>query len=267
MVLLRRKQAKGRFDLVKVWGSSPCLYKGSYPAKESRVVSILPEKTKTPPPLPDCSILPKILRVETWEGGFAFSAEKATAVAARHRRPVKSRLSNPPSKEKYRRTLRCNGIFGGGRWIRTTEVSDNRFTVCPLWPLGNSPIFNSCCVEVGAGRRTRTPDLLITNQLLYQLSYTSIAATEIILTETLGFVKSQFVFFRRNFCILKHCPIGWERRPLRSVLFAEKSCLPGRKYGAATERRFAVIASCPLRKDSLRRFASHSERRKWNDLT
>ena len=28
---------------------------------------------------------------------------------------------------------------GGGRWIRTTEVSDNRFTVCPLWPLGNSP--------------------------------------------------------------------------------------------------------------------------------
>ena len=30
--------------------------------------------------------------------------------------------------------------FGGGRWIRTTEVSDNRFTVCPLWPLGNSPV-------------------------------------------------------------------------------------------------------------------------------
>ena len=29
---------------------------------------------------------------------------------------------------------------GGGWWIRTTEVSDNRFTVCPLWPLGKSPI-------------------------------------------------------------------------------------------------------------------------------
>ena len=27
----------------------------------------------------------------------------------------------------------------------------------------------------GAGGRTRTPDLLITNQLLYQLSYTSIS--------------------------------------------------------------------------------------------
>ena len=29
---------------------------------------------------------------------------------------------------------------GGGGWIRTTEVTDNRFTVCPLWPLGNSSI-------------------------------------------------------------------------------------------------------------------------------
>ena len=27
---------------------------------------------------------------------------------------------------------------GGGRWIRTIEVGDSRFTVCPLWPLGNS---------------------------------------------------------------------------------------------------------------------------------
>ncbi len=26
---------------------------------------------------------------------------------------------------------------GGGRRIRTFEVVDNRFTVCPLWPLGN----------------------------------------------------------------------------------------------------------------------------------
>ena len=30
---------------------------------------------------------------------------------------------------------------GGRGWIRTTEVSDNRFTVCPLWPLGNSPTY------------------------------------------------------------------------------------------------------------------------------
>ena len=31
---------------------------------------------------------------------------------------------------------------GGRRWIRTTEAGSNRFTVCPLWPLGNPPIFD-----------------------------------------------------------------------------------------------------------------------------
>ena len=76
-----------------------------------------------------------------------------------------------PRKEKYRPPKRVIGIFGGGRWIRTIEGIASRFTVCPLWPLGNSPICNLS--EGGAGRRTRTPDLLITNQLLYQLSYTS----------------------------------------------------------------------------------------------
>ena len=33
-------------------------------------------------------------------------------------------------------------IFGGRGWIRTIEARSNRFTVCPLWPLGNSPIFS-----------------------------------------------------------------------------------------------------------------------------
>ena len=28
---------------------------------------------------------------------------------------------------------------GGQGWIRTTEVTDGRFTVCSLWPLGNLP--------------------------------------------------------------------------------------------------------------------------------
>ena len=31
-------------------------------------------------------------------------------------------------------------VFGGRRWIRTIEARRNRFTVCPLWPLGNPPI-------------------------------------------------------------------------------------------------------------------------------
>ena len=32
--------------------------------------------------------------------------------------------------------------FGGRWWIRTTEVIDDRFTVCSLWPLGKPSIFN-----------------------------------------------------------------------------------------------------------------------------
>ena len=55
--------------------------------------------------------------------------------------------------------MRMSLLFGGGRWIRTTEGIASRFTVCPIWPLWNSPIFN----YAGAGGRSRTPDLLITN--------------------------------------------------------------------------------------------------------
>ena len=82
------------------------------------------------------------------------------------------------SQNKTANTIRCQLFCGGGGRIRTIEAKRSRFTVCPLWPLGNSPIFSYCLLEPciltlnGAGRRTRTPDLLITNQLLYQLSYT-----------------------------------------------------------------------------------------------
>ena len=46
--------------------------------------------------------------------------------------------------------------------------------------------------EIGAGGRIRTPDLLITNQLLYQLSYTSVK-------------RYQFYYFvSLTTCILYH---------------------------------------------------------------
>ena len=34
-------------------------------------------------------------------------------------------------------------LLGGRSWIRTMEVIDNRFTVCPIWPLWKSPMCNS----------------------------------------------------------------------------------------------------------------------------
>ena len=45
------------------------------------------------------------------------------------------------NQKNSERILRSE-FFGGGGWIRTIEARRNRFTVCPLWPLGNSSIFN-----------------------------------------------------------------------------------------------------------------------------
>ena len=52
------------------------------------------------------------------------------------------------------------------------EPSKHEATDLQSAPFGHSGIL-PYSIENGAGRRTRTPDLLITNQLLYQLSYTS----------------------------------------------------------------------------------------------
>ena len=52
-------------------------------------------------------------------------------------------------KQKLRYPLDTR-VLGGRGWIRTTEAESSRFTVCPHWPLGNTPIF-SCYASV---RRT-----------------------------------------------------------------------------------------------------------------
>ena len=49
---------------------------------------------------------------------------------------------------------------------------------------------------IGAGGRIRTPDLLITNQLLYQLSYTSISISAAYSNRTFG--VCQHIFYARN---------------------------------------------------------------------
>ena len=60
-----------------------------------------------------------------------------------------STLASPFSrqiKQKLRYPL-DTGVLGGRGWIRTTEAESSRFTVCPHWPLGNTPIF-ICCASV-----------------------------------------------------------------------------------------------------------------------
>ena len=52
----------------------------------------------------------------------------------------------------------------------------------------------------GAGNVTRTHDLLITNQLLYRLSYASTFACPIILADAGAFVNRDFAFCRAGVC-------------------------------------------------------------------
>ena len=44
------------------------------------------------------------------------------------------------AQNKTADTERYQLFCGGGGRIRTIEAIRSRFTVCPLWPLGNSPI-------------------------------------------------------------------------------------------------------------------------------
>ena len=52
-----------------------------------------------------------------------------------------------PIPNQTTQSVRTGFWFGGGGRIRTIEAIRSRFTVCPLWPLGNSPIFTFCLLE------------------------------------------------------------------------------------------------------------------------
>ena len=83
--------------------------------------------------------------------------------------------SNPPSKYPYqtKNTSRKAGVLV---WWGMVDSNHRRHSqqIYSLSPLATReiPHMKLLCRLLGAGRRTRTPDLLITNQLLYQLSYT-----------------------------------------------------------------------------------------------
>lgn len=84
-------------------------------------------------------------RADPSGGGFASVATEATPVETCHRHVSKSRLSNPPPAFRQSKKDIPFGMsfrFGGRWWIRTTEVIDDRFTVCSLWPLGKPSIFS-----------------------------------------------------------------------------------------------------------------------------
>ena len=60
----------------------------------------------------------------------------------------KSGLRSGFAQKKSTRKLTFLGaISWWARWIRTTEAESSRFTVCPHWPLGNTPIFTFCVLR------------------------------------------------------------------------------------------------------------------------
>ena len=101
------------------------------------------DKTETPVPGSDTGVLggrvwiarAALLKTAHW-AVFALSSATApqlfeSTLAAPFSRQVKQKLRYPLD----------TGVFGGRGWIRTTEAESSRFTVCPHWPLGNTPIF------------------------------------------------------------------------------------------------------------------------------
>ena len=115
------------------------------------------------------------------------SAWKADALAIElfpHATVVPRQILSPTAKAVFvNATILLHGreivvVEGGG--FEPPKSYDDRFTVCSLWPLGNPSTFACkvrntvlCSAFCGAGDGTRTRNLLITNQLLCQLSYAS----------------------------------------------------------------------------------------------
>jgi hypothetical protein len=96
-----------------------------------------------------------------------------------------------------RSTYSASGGFGGRSAYAEASVDgvgkdgfeppnseEDRFTVCCRWPLGYLPD--------RAREGTRTPDQLITNQLLYQLSYSGVARLSEI------FRQAHYLFCAKN---------------------------------------------------------------------
>ena len=98
-------------------------------------------------------------------------------------------LSNPPSPTSQKKTTPFGIVFihmvGEGGF----EPPKSLTTDLQSAPFGHS----GTLPHYGAGGRTRTPDLLITNQLLYQLSYTSTFSCSVIISYRATFVNSFFI--------------------------------------------------------------------------
>ena len=89
-----------------------------------------------PDELPDCSI-PR--EYEHLDGSKRSAAGVLRAIHTGHLMRASCFLAKLEFSEPAMST--GNGASNGWRWIRTTEAICSRFTVCPLWPLGNPSLY------------------------------------------------------------------------------------------------------------------------------
>ena len=113
----------------------------------------------------------KPLALTCWRRGDSLFHGKATETRAGFQ-----------SQSEKRKTATQRSPFFWWRRVDSNHRSETQqiYSLPPLATRELSPMSSLCKRYVkllvqasGAGERTRTPDLLITNQLLYQLSYTS----------------------------------------------------------------------------------------------
>ena len=84
--------------------------------------------------------------------------------------------------------------FAGTFWWGKVD-SNHRSRRQQIYSLPHLTALEFPHMKFGAGGRIRTPDLLITNQLLYQLSYTSSSNSRIYLTRWQGVCQQEFSAF------------------------------------------------------------------------
>ena len=78
-----------------------------------------------------------------WNKSFYHTPQGVFRIAKQYFTP--GHFTNPQDLFRWKKHPIGMLFSGGGRWIRTTEARRNRFTVCPLWPLGNPSIYNLVC--------------------------------------------------------------------------------------------------------------------------
>ena len=135
-------------------------------------------------------------------------------------------------RSRARRPLGSSGsaLVGDGGFEPPKALPADLQSV-PFGHSGNPPYAIGLNLKAdGAGRRTRTPDLLITNQLLYQLSYTSDSNEHGYYTP--GFWNCQALFFSfAKIRFSKNLPVS--ACPGRAGADSGRGIIPDSASGAA----------------------------------